>query len=241
MGVQIIGVVFVYLMLLFPRVEREISATYSINSKKYQLPNIETNYLFHGRPVIDRVTRQSIENYGSIIARYSKQYKLDWRLILAIIRQESIFKQNAVSSRGAYGLMQIIPDTQFLLVETLGIPDALQPKYNIRAGIYHFNFLLRSIEADTDEDRINLALAAYNAGLGRVYDAQDICVYLGLNPRSWNSVRDILPFLAKRNATLHARVWQQGMPPSGYLNRWKETTKYVEGVNFYYSRYLEVM
>lgn len=89
-------------------------------------------------------------------------------LVLALIRQESAFDPRAVSSAGAMGLMQLMPGTAADMAALLGEPFDLNrltgdPDYNLRLGRAYLQAML-----DRYEDFLPLALAAYNAGPGRV-------------------------------------------------------------------------
>jgi soluble lytic murein transglycosylase-like protein len=97
--------------------------------------------------------------YRDLIAKYCQKYQMDWKLVAAVIRVESNFNPLAVSPKGAQGLMQLMPQTQ----RELGVKDALQPEENIRGGVQYLKYLLDALHGD-----LELTLAAYNAGIGRV-------------------------------------------------------------------------
>ncbi|MCI0706608.1 MAG: transglycosylase SLT domain-containing protein [Ignavibacteriae bacterium] len=190
-----------------------------------------------GSAEIDHLTAKSINQYGSLIRKYSHKYDMDWRLVLAVIKQESRFRHNAVSRTGAYGLMQIMPVTQAELTDKIGIDEAKSPWNNIRAGVFHLRSLYRYFDQAENMDRIHLSLAAYNAGLSRIRDAQSIAEYLGHNPNSWGHVKDALPLLSKQYYTLHRQIWKDGMPTGGYFRNYRQTTAYVENIMQYYDEY----
>lgn len=175
--------------------------------------------------------------YLPLIKKYSDKYDMDWILVLSVMRQESEFDYRAVSERGAYGLMQIMPLTQIELAEKLGVQEASTPRNNINAGIYHLKWLYTNFSDVPKDDRVRFTLAAYNAGLGRISDAQKIATYLGTNPHQWSSVRAALPFLSKKDYTLHGRIWSDGYPPSGYFRDWQQTIEYVDKVLKCYDEY----
>lgn len=97
--------------------------------------------------------------YYDIIVFAAQRHKVDAALVMAIIRAESRYDPNAVSSRGAQGLMQLMPQT----AEALGVIDSFDPEQNVDAGVRYFKRLLKIFDGDRD-----LALAAYNAGLQNV-------------------------------------------------------------------------
>ena len=93
------------------------------------------------------------------ITVYAKRYQLDPALLRAVIQVESNFRQDAVSRRGAVGLMQLMPPTAAKL-EVANIHDPLQ---NIQGGAKQLRQLLNLYHGN-----LELALAAYNAGVHRV-------------------------------------------------------------------------
>ncbi|HTY59008.1 MAG TPA: transglycosylase SLT domain-containing protein [Bacteroidota bacterium] len=184
--------------------------------------------------LIDPPTERCIRTYGPTIKRYSERYGFDWRLILAIMKQESRFSRVAESTRGAEGLMQLMPVTGEEMARKLDLDDLSHPEYNIQAGIFYFRKLYDLFEGAGEADRLKLTLAAYNAGLSRVYDAQELATYLHEKPTEWRSVRDALPLLSKRFYTLHRSVWGQDRPRSGWFGNAGQTLKYVDAVMDFY-------
>ncbi|MCC2641834.1 MAG: protein of unknown function, putative Lytic transglycosylase [Nitrospira sp.] len=96
---------------------------------------------------------------ASLIAAHASQYALDPALLHAVIKVESNFNPQAVSPKGALGLMQLMP----LTATALDVLDPFDPNDNIRAGAALLRRLLDRFEGD-----LSLALAAYHAGERRV-------------------------------------------------------------------------
>ncbi len=240
MGMQSLVLVILYVFSIFPAIWVQSTAQLKAfaTTRALQFSPERTDYTGFQKRALDEASQLSVDRYGTLIRRYAMRYGVDWRLIMAIMRQESRFHQDAVSPKGAYGLMQILPDTQEELAGRLGLEDAIGPSNNIVAGIYHFSTLYRSIEdAATPEDRAKLAVAAYNCGIGRLEDAKVMAAFLGNRTDTWQGVKDALPFLSRRNASLHTLVWAGGRPTYGYLSNWQETTRYVDNVMQYYREY----
>jgi len=108
---------------------------------------------FEARP------RYSTQEIRRAIAFYAKRHRLDPALLRAVIKVESDFRPEAVSRKGAVGLMQLTPDTAALLK----VSDIHDPLQNIRGGARQLRHLLNVYDGD-----LPLALAAYNAGIHRV-------------------------------------------------------------------------
>ncbi len=192
-------------------------------------------------PTLDSGTRTLLASYGSTIRDISREYDIDWRLVLAVMKQESRFLTEAESHKGAQGLMQIMPETGEEVGKHLELGDMRQPLNNIRGGIFYLKKLYAMFEDVPEEDRIRLTLAAYNAGIGRIYDAQELAAYLNDNPKKWQSVRDALPLLSKRYYTLHKNIWSQEKPRAGWFGNSRQTLAYVDHVMNYYEEYRLVL
>lgn len=171
------------------------------------------------------------EEYLPTIRKYSKRYGLDWRLIVSQILKESRFKENAVSNQGAKGLMQIMPYTAGEITQELDYEYIFKdPRENITAGIYHLYKQLEYFPNADYENRLKLALASYNCGAGRVFDAQDIAGFLFGKRNDWDSVKVGLSKLTSKDWKLHLEVWPLGVPPNGYFYGYKETIDYVDDI-----------
>lgn len=90
-----------------------------------------------------------------LVEKYAVLYDLDERLLHAVIRAESDYDENAVSRKGAMGLMQLMPETG----KEYGVENFFNPEENISAGAKHLKSLMDRYFGDT-----RMALAAYNAG-----------------------------------------------------------------------------
>jgi len=110
-----------------------------------------------------RATREvSIERaraYDDLIVEHARRNGVRQSLVRAVVQVESAFNPLAYSSKGAMGLMQLMPQT----ARDLGVRNAFNPEENIRGGVTYLRQLL-----DRYDNNEELALAAYNAGPGAV-------------------------------------------------------------------------
>lgn len=118
--------------------------------------------------------------------KYADRYQLDWLLLVAQGYQESGLNQALVSNKGAVGIMQVLPKTA--ASKPFFIRNINKVDNNVHAGVKYMRFLIDRYFSDPEIDELNrhlLALAAYNAGPGRVIQLRDIAKSKGLNPNLW--------------------------------------------------------
>jgi soluble lytic murein transglycosylase-like protein len=110
------------------------------------------------------------EEIDSSIAMAAARHNVDPNLVRAVVKVESNFNSNAVSRKGAIGLMQLMPQT----ARELKVKNPFDPDQNVDAGVRHLKYLLESYGGD-----VNLTLAAYNAGEGAVRRSAGVPHYSG--------------------------------------------------------------
>ena len=103
--------------------------------------------------------RTSYEELQPVIDRCAADYNVDSEMIRAMIEVESGWNADAVSGKGAQGLMQLMPRTAAML----GVSDPFDPEQNIEGGVKYISDLTDKYKGDVER-----ALAAYNAGSARV-------------------------------------------------------------------------
>ncbi|MGE0863651.1 MAG: lytic transglycosylase domain-containing protein [Vicinamibacterales bacterium] len=136
-----------------PRSDRGTMSTYAVSGASTILAT---------RPLV--ATAKSAK-YEASISEHSRRMGVSADLVRAVIQVESAFNPTAVSAKGAMGLMQLMPAT----AQELGVSDPFEPDQNIRGGVAYLKRLLVRYN-----HKVELALAAYNAGMGNVEKYGDV-------------------------------------------------------------------
>lgn len=164
----------------------------------------------------------NLSEFDGIIKKTAKNIGWDWRLLASIIYQESHFRLDLESEKGAFGLMQLMP----VVMERYGIDYDATPEEQVEAGgklIQYLDNCLEKRVADSTE-RVKFVLAAYNAGLGHVYDAQRLASKYGKEPDVWDDNVDF--FILNKSKP---QYYNDTCCRAGYL-RGTETYRFVEEV-----------
>ena len=103
--------------------------------------------------------KKQVKALSPTIAQVAQDTQVDLNLLHAVILAESAYNPEALSPKGAMGLMQLMPAT----ARRFGVEDAWDPSQNIEGGARYLDFLLTRFDGDTE-----IAVAAYNAGEGAV-------------------------------------------------------------------------
>ena len=162
--------------------------------------------------------------YDEMVKSIADEAGVDWKLVIAVMAQESAFDPKAESWAGAVGLMQIIPRFSQITNKM----ELYEPEKNIREGV---RYLQKHLTREAHLDSLNqhsMALAAYNVGMGNLADARELAIRMGKDPDEWPNIADALLKLMHPEYYQHARF--------GY-KRGTETVNYVEDVLNRYSRY----
>jgi membrane-bound lytic murein transglycosylase F len=172
----------------------------------------------------------TISPFDTIIRRHAKKYGFDWRLLVAQAYHESKFDPKAMSWVGARGLFQVMPRT----AAEMGYKDLEAPEQGIAAGIEYMGQLFKRFDPALDlRQRVRFTLAAYNVGLGHVYDARRLAKELGLDPNRWfQNVEKAMLLLEKPEYAKRAR--------NGYC-RGSEAVGYVSKIQTSFDAYAKVL
>lgn len=192
---------------------RKITNKYYENTQNFDVYEIKK---FHER------IKTRLPKYKRVIMEESKKYGFDWRLVTAVVYQESHFNPNAKSFTNVRGLMQVTHAT----AREMGITNRRNPSQSIRAGIGYLNKMYQKFSHIEDEyQRMLFSLASYNIGYGHVQDALKIAEEKGLDPTTWQALKTCLPLLSKTQYVKTAK--------HGYARGW-EPVQYVERILTYF-------
>ncbi|MFD2192346.1 membrane-bound lytic murein transglycosylase MltF [Pistricoccus aurantiacus] len=163
-----------------------------------------------------------LEDYADLFRQAARDTGFDWKLLAAVGYQESHWNPTATSPTGVRGLMMLTNPT----AKEVGVTNRLDAAQSIDGGARYLRGILdRLPESITGDDRLWMALAAYNVGLGHLYDARRLARQRGKNPDRWTNVREALPLLQKRQ-------WYE-QTRHGYA-RGGEPVIYVRNIRRYY-------
>ncbi len=173
-----------------------------------------------------------LSQYDSLIARYAEPAGFDWRLIAALIFEESRFDHTRRSSRGAQGLMQVMP----IAASEVGVRNFRTLQGNLEAGVKYLRFVLTQFPNGQPQDRLAFALSGYLLGPSRVRAVQRLALVLGYDPHCWkDSVEAVFPLL--EDAEYYRRVNTHFIPGgkavqyvNTILRRYELYTRYIPRV-----------
>jgi membrane-bound lytic murein transglycosylase F len=117
--------------------------------------------------------------------------------------------------------MQLLPST----ARSLGVGDIYNPVENINAGVRYLKKLYDLFDKAEGNDRLLIAIAAYNIGQGHIYDARNLAIQKNLDPNLWESLEETLPLLRYKKYYKKSKY--------GYC-RGTEPVRYIEQINIYY-------
>ncbi len=171
------------------------------------------------------VITNMVSPYDDLIRKHAASLGWDWRMVAAVIYQESRFSIGSRSFRGAQGLMQVMPQTGRLY----GIDNLLDPEQNIIAGTSHLKRLqnMFSKHISDKEELIRFTLAAYNAGEGRIMDCRNFAQAQGADNTRWDEIVKIIPLMREDSI-----LQEESVKLGKFYGH--ETIAYISGVMSHY-------
>lgn len=174
-----------------------------------------------------------ISDFDGMIKEKAKIIDWDWRLLASVIYQESRFDPHARSWVGAFGLMQLMPETAFLYnVDSLSTASE-----NMEAGVRYMKYLEKQMDKLLDDptDKLLFMLASYNVGLGHILDARRLAMKNGKNPDRWTGNVDY--YLLNKSKP---EFYNDPVVKYGYC-RGEEPYSYVSDIMDRYSHYQNIV
>ena len=178
------------------------------------------------------IKKGDISPFDKLFRKESKKLGWDWRLLAALVYTESQFDPYAESEVGAYGLMQIIPET----ADHFNVGNYFEPDSNVYVGTEYLHYLDRyfSSQPIDSSERLKFVLAAYNAGPGHVLDAIRLANKYGKDATLWDNNVDY--YLLHKN---EPEYYRDPLSKNGYCNG-RQTYKYVRQVLETYNNYKNI-
>lgn len=176
-------------------------------------------------------SRDCLSPYDSLFKVHADSLGWDWRMLAAIVWDESHFHIEAHSRRGAAGLMQMMPET----AARFGVDNPLDPEQSIMAGAHYLKILQNRFihYGDNRTERYKYVLAAYNAGEGRIQDCIRYALYHNVDISYWQNIVNIIP---RMNDPEPAEM--ELLRFGAFKGR--ETIKYVEDVISVYNNFCRI-
>ena len=137
----------------------QIDERYKLFQRSAAKPSDKKQTVVVVEPRMPKVSQRTIKLYNKQIVKVAKKYGIEPALVHAVILAESQYNADAISRRGAIGLMQLMPAT----AERYKVADSFDANQNIRGGAQYLRDLIKLFDGD-----LELAVAAYNAGEGAV-------------------------------------------------------------------------
>ena len=174
----------------------------------------------------------NLSPYDDLIKNYAKKINWDWRLLAAMVYQESRFDPSTTSWAGARGLMQMMPAT----AREQGVKDRTSPEQNLAGGTKYLLWLEAqwNPRVENPKEQLKFVMASYNVGLGHVYDACALTTKAGGDPKLWADVRLSLLKLSNR------KYYTDPVVKLGYA-RGSEPVNYVDQILERHERYKQLI
>lgn len=201
---------------------------YSASAKRY----FEQSKSIGHSPILS-IRDGKISNYDPIFKRYAKEINWDWRLLASLAYTESNFDTAAVSWAGARGLMQLMPATAL----HMGVPPGKEqnPEESVKGAVKYISITNKYFAKVPEEERMKFVLAAYNSGIGHVFDAMALAEKYGKNKYMWDNNVDT--YLILKN---HEEYFSDPVCKNGYF-RGIETSRFVSEILQRFNRYKEII
>ena len=162
-----------------------------------------------------------LPRFKDTFQKWAARYNFPWELVAAQAYQESHWRPRAESPTGVRGIMMLTQVT----ARSLDIENRLDVEASIRGGAAYLRKMMERLPEDIEKpDRTWIALAAYNVGMGHIWDARRLARRFDRDPDQWNTLKEMLPLLTR------PKYYKE--LPYGYA-RGTEPVNYVERIRQY--------
>lgn len=206
-----------------PKLEKQVNAYIKTAKQGTLLGNVIYNKYLDNTgwfsKALDPKNVQQLDRLISLFKKYGDKYDFDFLMIAAQAFQESKLNQNKVSPKGAVGIMQVLPSTA--RDRNVNIKNINKIENNVHAGVKYMRFIRDryfSDDAISNDDKVYLSLAAYNAGPGNIAKMRRLATKHGYDPNKWFGNVELM---ARRNIS-------------------SEPVTYVANINRYYVIYKQL-
>ncbi len=170
-------------------------------TKDSTLRRLKDRYFGHINRMDSRDIEVFLENVRGRLPHFRRNFQeaqeitgIDWRLLAALAYQESKWDPLATSPTGVRGIMMLTGDT----ADRLGVNNRLDARESIRAGAKYLATLMDDLPKEVRQpDRLWLALAAYNLGMGHLNGGRRFAPGLKRDPNLWVNMKEVLPLLSR--------------------------------------------
>lgn len=190
------------------------------NSPRTSLIRVKSDY--------SSIRGSKISPYDNLIKEQAEKIGWDWRLLAAIVYQESKFDPEGESWAGAKGLMQLMPET----AKQFGVTDTSNPGQSLHGGVRFLMHLDKYWQKNIldQTERLKFVLASYNAGLTHIIDARKLATKYGEDPTSWNTVEK---YLLKKS---DPQFYRDPVVMAGHC-KCEEPVNYIKDILYRYEEY----
>ncbi len=177
-----------------------------------------------------RAYKRSIINrlpmYQQCFQEAAEKYDLPWTTLAAQAYQESHWNAKAISPTGVRGIMMLTRTT----AKHLGIESRLDPRHSIDGGAKYMAQILRRMPEDIkEEEKLWFAMAAYNVGIGHLWDARTLARRQGKTPGRWMDIQKVFPLLSQKKYYKDLKYgYARGTEPVRYVNRIRNYQEILE-------------
>lgn len=208
--------------------EHVSSPQYTASMKRY----FEQSKSIPHSPILS-LREGKISHYDHLFKKYAPEIGWDWRLMASLAYNESNFDTTAVSWAGAKGLMQLMPAT----AKAMGVPPGKEqnPEESVKAATKYLAATARSFSKVPQKERIHFVLAAYNSGIGHVFDAMALAEKYGKNKYVWHD--NVEKYIILKS---NEEYFTDPVCKNGYF-RGIETYNFVRDITTRYERYKKLI